>query len=114
MSPPADLLKEVFKVDATRGFLGVMFALQSKHRMRKAAAVSLIGFGGVGHHLGTAKERAAKIRHGHDAELELYAELAHCGDIRLFGGQERSNAPASGSAEISPGGKGKMSAPPVI
>ena len=78
--PAETLLPRIFKVDSTRGFYAIAFALQAKRKLRLNKPVQCIGFGRKGHE-GCP---SWNTHHGHYQEMMMWidmwkdgAELAH-------------------------------------
>ena len=66
----------VFRIDCTRGFYAIAFALQVNRRLEMGTPVKCVGFGRAGHH----DNKSHRIHHQHSEELLLYADLWRRGD----------------------------------
>ena len=69
--PAENLLPRIFKVDSTRGFYAIAFALQAKRNLGLKKPVQCIGFGRKGHE-GCP---SWNIHHGHYHEMMLWMDM---------------------------------------
>ena len=69
--PEEDLLPRIFKIDCTRGFYAIAFALQAKKRLELKKPVRCVGFGRKGHE----GSPGWHIGHGHNQELLLWIDM---------------------------------------